>query len=287
MVSQPWKREFHNGLAVMSVIHNYDTGQHSHSFMELVIVLGGKSNHFFLKEKRKIKRGDVLLIPPGIEHSYRNPQNLQIINVLFDTVQYADLSMKLADIPGYHALFTVDTELRKRNSGTEGCYLRESTLLQAEEKILRLVEELYNKPPGWNIASQSIFMDFLVFISRNLGKETNYKEIPFMKVVSAVQYMEANLDRKLSLEEISGESGMSCSTLLRAFQKAFDLSPMAYLRNHRLDRAALALEHNNESISIIAGQLGFNDSAHFSRLFSCRFGMSPRLYRNSFNTTNL
>jgi len=57
-----------------------------------------------------------------------------------------------------------------------------------------------------------------------------------------------------------------------------------YLRERRLQRTCADLANPAEahhSISEIAFRAGFNDSAHFSRAFRHRFGVSPREYRQS------
>ncbi len=56
----------------------------------------------------------------------------------------------------------------------------------------------------------------------------------------------------------------------------------AAIRRFRLDRCREELEDRRQrarSITEIAFRWGFNDSAHFSRVFKARFGMSPRAVR--------
>lgn len=69
----------------------------------------------------------------------------------------------------------------------------------------------------------------------------------------------------------------------RAVQKAFAqiaTSPSAYIRRERLNRAAVVLrEHNERSITSIAFDLGFSDSAFFSRCFRQQFDMTPLDWR--------
>src|SRR2546430_1157479 len=71
----------------------------------------------------------------------------------------------------------------------------------------------------------------------------------------------------------------------RYLQKLFEGSGTSfthYLRERRLQRASAELTNPAEahhSISEIAYRNGFNDSAHFSRVFRHRFGLSPREFR--------
>src|SRR6202022_94366 len=71
----------------------------------------------------------------------------------------------------------------------------------------------------------------------------------------------------------------------RYVQKLFEGSGSSfthYLRERRLQRTSAELSNPAEahhSISEIAYRNGFNDSAHFSRAFRHRFGLSPREFR--------
>ena len=71
----------------------------------------------------------------------------------------------------------------------------------------------------------------------------------------------------------------------RYLQKLFEGSGSSfthYVRERRLQRASAELSSPAEahhSISEIAYRNGFNDSAHFSRAFRHRFGLSPREFR--------
>ncbi|SHG54196.1 acetamidase/formamidase family protein [Bradyrhizobium erythrophlei] len=71
----------------------------------------------------------------------------------------------------------------------------------------------------------------------------------------------------------------------RYLQKIFEGSGSSfthYLRERRLQRTSAELSNPAEahhSISEIAYRNGFNDSAHFSRTFRHRFGLSPREFR--------
>lgn len=71
----------------------------------------------------------------------------------------------------------------------------------------------------------------------------------------------------------------------RYLQKLFEGSGSSfthYLRERRLQRTSTELSNpaeSHHSISEIAYRNGFNDSAHFSRAFRHRFGLSPREFR--------
>jgi AraC-like DNA-binding protein len=73
---------------------------------------------------------------------------------------------------------------------------------------------------------------------------------------------------------------MSKRSFLRAFQAATGKSPIAYLIQLRINRAASLLRRGDDSITDIAFLVGFRDSNYFTRQFRKVFGTSPRAYRN-------
>ena len=58
---------------------------------------------------------------------------------------------------------------------------------------------------------------------------------------------------------------------------------MATLTRLRLSQARRMLEFTNRPVGEIARSVGFQSSYHFSRQFKSSFGLSPQIYRTSFN----
>jgi len=86
-------------------------------------------------------------------------------------------------------------------------------------------------------------------------------------------------DPDLRTASIAGELGISLRTVQNGFA-AMGTTPVGYIAERRLERAAELLR-NSDAISVtdIAFDLGFNDSAYFSRCFRQRFGVTPSAYR--------
>lgn len=97
-----------------------------------------------------------------------------------------------------------------------------------------------------------------------------------------LQSLEAELeDPELSLSTLANITGLTNRTLSRLFQENGS-SFGTYIKERRLHRCAQDLAsplYSQLSISEIGFRWGFNSSAHFSRSFRDRFGVSPREYR--------
>ena len=99
-------------------------------------------------------------------------------------------------------------------------------------------------------------------------------------VVSAAQhYMQENLERHVSLEQLAQYTGYSPSHFSLLFRQQTGQSPLACLNRMKIERACQLLTTTNMRINQICHKVGFDDSYYFSRLFKQQTGLSPKLYR--------
>lgn len=95
-------------------------------------------------------------------------------------------------------------------------------------------------------------------------------------------FIEAHLgDSDLNLATVAAAHYISTRYLHNLFREEGD-SAANWIRSRRLERCRRELKdpvHSHRSISAIAAKWGFNDAAHFSRLFRTAFGETPSNYR--------
>lgn len=91
--------------------------------------------------------------------------------------------------------------------------------------------------------------------------------------------LETNFAESVSLDELTGIAGMPKRSFQRTFQLATGSTPIDYLIQVRINRAARSLCDSRESVTNIAFDVGFSDSNYFSRQFRKLMGVSPRDYR--------
>jgi len=101
-------------------------------------------------------------------------------------------------------------------------------------------------------------------------------------VERAQHWLQSNLTEELRISELAEALAISDRTLIRRFKAALNQAPLAYLQDLRLEAARALLETGDLSVEVIGGQVGYNDTSSFSRLFRQRIGMSPGAYRRRF-----
>jgi len=97
-------------------------------------------------------------------------------------------------------------------------------------------------------------------------------------------YIENHIDQRLSIEELSNAAGFSKYHFSRIFQSIVYESLGYYVNRIRMEKSLFLLAHRQDkNITDIAYELGFTDSAIFSRAFKNYYGISPREYRKEYS----
>lgn len=100
-------------------------------------------------------------------------------------------------------------------------------------------------------------------------------------VSMAVRYMNENIEKQLTLSELSYYIGYSTSQFSLIFRNRTGHSPLNYFNLLKVQRACQLLETTDLKINQICSKVGIDDSYYFSRLFSKIVGISPKKYRES------
>jgi len=95
----------------------------------------------------------------------------------------------------------------------------------------------------------------------------------------ALAFLHQNFSKPLNRRDIADAVGISKSYLSDIFRQELGISPWDCLYRFRIQKAKVLLRNTGESITSIAAQTGFEDSAYFSRVFRKHVGMSPQEYR--------
>lgn len=99
-------------------------------------------------------------------------------------------------------------------------------------------------------------------------------------VAVAVKVLRERIADPWTLDALADEVHLSRSQLVRAFDATVGTSPMAYLRQMRVERLARLLVTTDLSIAEAARSVGWKNQFHASQCFHAHFGVSPTEYRH-------
>lgn len=93
-------------------------------------------------------------------------------------------------------------------------------------------------------------------------------------------YIEANLDKKISIEDAARTVFLSPVHATRLFSFAYGITPAEYIRRRKLSESLRLLLETDRTVLEIALRFGFSHEQSFTRAFFAEFGTTPGKYRS-------
>ena len=100
-------------------------------------------------------------------------------------------------------------------------------------------------------------------------------------VYKVIEFIKANFQRRMSLEEIAASTYLSKTYLSSLFKKETGYSISEYINIVRIERSKSLLLEENISIIDIANLCGFEDQSYFTKVFKHIVGITPKKYREN------
>jgi AraC family transcriptional regulator len=101
------------------------------------------------------------------------------------------------------------------------------------------------------------------------------------RMAAVFDYIDARLERDLSLAELSAQVAMSKYHFIRTFKHTSGMTPHQYILGRRIRTAATALRATRKPVARLALDHGFGDLSTFNHLFRRVMGITPTAYRSS------
>jgi AraC-like DNA-binding protein len=101
------------------------------------------------------------------------------------------------------------------------------------------------------------------------------------KLAAIIAHIRANPEQKINLDALAKEAALSPTRFINAFKQATGFPPLHFHLVCRLNEAKRRLSETPDSITVIAGALGFASSQHFSTHFKKTFDCTPKAFRSA------
>ncbi len=224
--------------------------------------------------------GESLVVPP-----------LQTITVDFpeadeNPVRYVVLKI---DREKVHAILDQITETPLQDGAVRGWKGEEQTYFRIEEvegilRVLGMIEYLFREhPPNRDrlidLNAMELIIQMLETSSQPLLVGEFQRDTSAGGLAAAVQYIQDNLDRHISIDELVEEACMSKSSFYRHFNEEFDMSPLEYITRERVVRARELLANPENTVTSVSHSLGFSSTSHFIDMFKEHEGVTPKQYQ--------
>ena len=255
------KVEAYSFMGIMQKFPN-----HFHDYYVIGFIESGERSLSCKNREYIVKPGDLLLFNPRDSHTCEQtistPLDYRCINVSSETMGKVTFEITGKEYLPYFAPTVIfHSELAS--------LLRELHIIIMEE------ERDFRKEEIFFFLLEQLIEEFSEEVIEPSGAEENRET----KIIC--NFLGKNYMKNITLDELSGLTGLSKYYLLRSFTKQKGISPYRYLETIRIDRAKKLLEKGVLPIEV-ALQTGFTDQSHFTNFFKKFIGLTPKQYMNIF-----
>lgn len=240
---------------------------HFHPEMEAVYIIRGNVKAGVMNTEYQLYKGDVFIIPPGLEH-FLNGSDGSIVCC----VSYPEIVLSSVFGAADNLLFFCRKDVDSVHS---------------YEKIRSIFYDIileYMKQEKRSICMERSLLYRLLacLLEEFMTSETNEdfgnsgNSIRLQKITA---YMARNFSGNITLTDLAHKMYTSSSSLSRFFKKQTGIYFSDYLNQLRLRYAAQGLLYTEDNVTKIAVDSGFSNLSVFNRLFRKKYGMSPTEYR--------
>jgi len=247
---------------------------HSHGFYEMIYCCSNSAIQYLIgSERYRMKCGDIVIVAPGVPHrpiwtaESAEPYHREVIWMSCEFME--GFSRQLTG-----NLFKEGQEhILLHTTGTKW----ESIAGYFHKGVCEAEEKAY----GWQAMVSANTIHILTLIARAVREDVSTQgkaERPEL-LERVLNYVEANLSEKITLESTAKQFLVSASTISQIFHKQMGVSFYRIVTQRRLIAAKNKI-NIGMPMEEVAEQVGFRDYSTFYRAFKQEYGISPREYKN-------
>ena len=202
------------------------------------------------------QKGDVYLLPRGSDHFYRSDSDQPWVKI------FMNIRGTLPD--SIFQAYALSGRVVIRQAGTEALFEEFYQLVCAETRPAEL-------------HSKAALLLHRICMALHAGLRAASPE-PAEAVVMK-EYLEQNLSRLVSMQELAAAIFRSPDYAGKLFRKTYGETPYAFLLRKKMELACRLLENTRLPIQEVAARIGYDDPQYFAGLFRKRMGCTASAWR--------
>ena len=116
-------------------------------------------------------------------------------------------------------------------------------------------------------------------IPQESGMDSYYSAEQTLLAHHLRDHLLTNREGYVSLAQLAAEHAISVSHLQKLFKQTYGMPVYHYIKEYRLEQAAVELVRSRKPITEIAQHAGYDNASKFSESFKKRYGKTPSRYR--------
>ncbi len=257
---------------------------HRHNYIEMVVIIKGNlTTRIVDGDTLFLSAGDILLMNRHARH--------EIMPCSMD-----DLALNIIILPEFFSRNDVSydrenvlrdfiiSSLSEKKRYSDYLLYHTSGMVSVENLMENLIWTLTLHPEGMNQivnATMDLLLMNLAVLSSDTLKNMGSKSQEI--TITALEYIDHNYTNG-TLEELASNTGYSTAYLSRLLRSYTGSNFKQLLQTRKLQQAAYYLENTTLTTEKIIEKVGYENSAYFYRIFSQKYGCSPREYKKKFRT---
>lgn len=247
---------------------------HWHGHLEIIFILSGYMTAYINDKKYTLKKDDMLIVSPKELHSTNawGTVDYILLQIPYDYLSRVLDHVSLIQFQAYFPSITM--------TGSQK---------QLRNCLFELMKDYTEKEDGYLLHFSSVIYEFLYILYKNhskvIPKKTWEKENRnFERIEETIQFVKANYQREISLDEVAGILNVSPEYFCRLFKKHTGQTFLEYLNAVRLIHFYHDLIQTDYSITDLLARNGIANYKVFIRLFKQTYGTTPNKLRQAVKT---
>lgn len=251
---------------------------HWHDEMEIVYIKKGQGMVTVEFNQYKVTKDTIVIILPGQLHSIEQCENdaMEYENIIFDAAMLFSKKEDSSSIDFLRPLLNGQIIVPTVYSSISNHYDAIADCMDACDEICK------TKPEGYELFVKGKLFELFFVLSNRCRIEEGTRGVASLgKMKVIMKYVENHYRDKITISDVAKQVEFSESHFMRYFKEVMGSSFIQYLKDYRLTMAARLLLASDESILMIAEEVGFDNLSYFNRAFKKKYAMTPREYRKN------
>lgn len=261
-------------------IQAYERGMflwHWHKEIELTLFLSGKMEYRVNDEVYEMEAGDALFGNSNTLHAGFQKEGREC--------HYLSITFHPRFLYGYEKsiLQTKYVNFITENKNWQSLKLSEN--VEWQKQIIINMKEIYRLSKenidDYELQVQMLLLEiwqklYQYFSSLPEQKQVTVKNVE--RIRSMLEFIQEHYDQNIGLEDIAEHVNICKSECCRFFKKHMNMTIFEYLMYLRIQNSLSMLE-KDESITSVAGKVGFTSTAYYGQIFKRYMNCTPREYK--------
>ena len=260
---------------------------HSHEFIQIYYIQDGMLLHELEGKVDYLSKGDVFLIPPGVNHISKpvDDNKLKYFSIGF-MPSFVNFSPEGTTFLSEFIRFILfEYAIKNELAVKPRISFSDETFTQVNNLVKDMLSEYDAKKQGYMSYLKGQLLRLLVLIAREYTSTQYYNygktaaKVYSDAILQSIQYVDVNFTMDLKIEDMTKKFLLSRTYFCELFKKFAGSTFNEYINNLRINHAKTLLATTDMNITEIAIASGFNDISNFCRQFAKQINVSPSEYR--------